>query len=104
MTVSWFLSVRDATRFKKRKTSKPSMSSFTLSVNELIKLAQKAYDEFSPGVAAKYYEDAIKQQPNNANLYHKLALMYVEYGEPQQAHKISIYQYFLSNPSNLIHS
>ena len=65
-----------------------------LSVNELIKLAEQAFDEFSPGIAAKYLEDAVKQKPNDADLYHKLALMYVEFGDPEQAHKISIHSFY----------
>ena len=69
----------------------PSGGSNSVStVEELIKLAEQAFDQFSPGTAANYYQQAIQQQPNDANLYHKLALMYVEAGEPEQAHKISI--------------
>lgn len=58
-----------------------------LSVDALIKLAEQAYEQFSPGIAANYYQNAIKQKPNDADLYHKLALMYVEQGDPEEAHK-----------------
>ena len=78
-------------------TSKPVSK---LSVDELIKLAEQAYEEFSPGIAAKYYEDAIKQKPNDADLYHKLALMYVEYGDPEQAHKSFLKSIDLSPDTN----
>ena len=72
-----------------------------LSVNELIKLAEQAFEEFSPGIAAKYLQDAIKQKPNDADLYHKLALMCVECGDPEQAHKISIYSLYSLRISKL---
>lgn len=78
----------------------------SLSVSELVKLAQQAHDEFSPGIAAKYYEAAIKQQPNNALLHHKLGLMHVEHGEPEQAHNSFLKSIELSpneNESNYLY-
>eukprot|EP01083_Nonionella_stella_P063368 164670_1 len=77
-----------------------------LSIEELIKLAEQAFEEFSPGIAAKYYEQAITIDPNNALLYHKLGLMYVEHGEPEQAHKSFLKSIELSpneNPTNYLY-
>ena len=68
---------------------KMASSAVDLPVNELERLAEEAFDAFSPGVAAKYYEQAIAKRPDDALLHHKLALMYIEHGEPENAHKIS---------------
>eukprot|EP01083_Nonionella_stella_P051288 136166_1 len=76
------------------------------SVEQLIQLAEQAYDEFSPGIAAKYYENAIVQQPKNALLHHQLGVMYIEHGEPELAHKAFLKSIELSpneNESNYLY-
>merc|ERR1719203_2457931 len=74
--------------------------SSTFSVDKLTELAEEAFDSFHPGVAAKYYEQAIAKRPDDALLHHKLAMMYVEHGDAENAHKSFLKSIELSPDEN----
>ena len=54
--------------------------------NDLCKMAENAYDEYSYGVAIQYYKNALKHDINNALLWNKLGICYIEFGLPEKAH------------------
>ena len=75
-------------------------------IANLCKEAARATDEFSPGVAARYYEEALQLDPSDAHLWHKCGEAYIEFGKPKEATNAFLKSIELSpdsNPNNYLY-